>query len=142
MRSIIPTQDIKATGELFPVHGDECKKLATAVSMELFGCSVAEVARELECTTDEVFALAESPDYARVKNAMILNVRKLDQNELQGRMLQEADNAFDRMKELAESAEREDVRFNANKDLMDRALIAGSTNMAPDELRITLIKRR
>ena len=143
MKQIIPNQLIERGTSLFPVVGEDCNKLTTVVSMELFGCSLGEVSRQLGCSVDEVMDIIQTEDYAFVKRKMIESVRTFDRKSLDGRILQEADNAFERMKDLANDAQREDVKFNANKDLLDRALVSGvkSGMNGADELRITIVKR-
>ena len=108
--------------------------------MELFGASKAEVARQIDGSIEDVDALCQTDEYFDIKSSIIDNVRKLDQRTLSGRIIQEANNAFDRIVELSESADREDVRYNANKDIMDRAMMTSAANQA-DELTITIKKR-
>lgn len=111
--------------------------------MELYGCELAEVAKELGMTPDEVLDITTSSDYAYVKSSMINSIRRMDSQTLAGRVNQEASEAFERMRDLADNAKREDVKFNANKDLLDRAMLNGLANSGQtDELRITIIKRR
>ena len=141
MRQIVPTQQIDSTAR-FPLQGKRCKECAMILAMELFGSPISQVADETGLSNEEIDALCNSPDYAFIKDAIINNIRKLDIHTFTGKVIQEADNAFKRMTELAENADREDVRFNANKDLMDRAMLANVASNNADELRITLIKRR
>ena len=141
MRQIIPTQQID-NAVRFPLQGERCKNYAMILAMELFGSPISQVADETGLTNDEIDIICNSPDYAFIKDALINNIRRLDQHTLTGKVIQEADNAFNRMTELATNADREDVRFNANKDIMDRAMLAGVNTADCDELRITLVKRK
>lgn len=141
MRQVIPTQQIDSAVR-FPLQGERCKECAMILSMELFGSPISQVADETGLTNEEIDAICNSPDYAFIKDAVINNIRRLDQHTFTGKVIQEADNAFKRMTDLAENADREDVRFNANKDLMDRAMLANVASSDVDELRITLIKRK
>ena len=141
MKAIIPTQQIIQTGEKFPVEGDVASMLCCLVSMELYGCSKAEIARQINGTIDDVDALIAMDEYVDVKMAIIDNIRRVDQNTLAGKIIQEANNAFERTVELSETAEREDVRFWANKDIMDRAMMTSAAQQA-DELTITFKKRK
>lgn len=141
MKAIIPTQQIIQTGEKFPVEGDTANMLCCLVSMELYGCSKAEIARQINGTIDDVDALIAMDEYADVKMAIIDNIRRVDQNTLAGKIIQEANNAFERTVELSETAEREDVRFWANKDIMDRAMMTSAAQQA-DELTITFKKKK
>lgn len=140
MKAIIPTQDIEQTGVQFPISGELASKICAVVTMELFGASKAEVARQIDGSIEDVDALCQTDEYFDIKSSIIDNVRKLDQRTLSGRIIQEANNAFDRIVELSESAYREDVRYNANKDIMDRAMMTSAANQA-DELTITIKKR-
>ena len=79
-------------------------------------------------------------EYADVKTAVIDNIRKLDQRTLSGKIMQQANDAFTRMVELSEGADREDVKYWANKDIMDRAMMTSAAAQA-DELTITFKKR-
>lgn len=141
MRQVVPTQTIDSSVR-FPLQGERCKEHAMILAMELFGSPISQVADETGLTNDEIDAICNSPDYAFIKDAVINNIRKLDQHTFTGKVIQEADNAFKRMTDLAENADREDVRFNANKDLMDRAMLANVAANDADELRITFIKRK
>lgn len=140
MKAIIPTQEITQTGEKFPVEGELCNKLCTVVTMALFGASKAEAAREINGSIEDVDTLISTDEYVDVYNRLIDNVRKLDQRTLSGRIMMAASNAFDRTVELSETADREDVRFWANKDIMDRAMMT-SVAAQSDELTITFKKR-
>lgn len=142
MRTIIPAQSIITDNAVFPLSGKDCGKYSTIVAMELYGCSIGEVARELECSVDEVMLICSSDDYNLIKRKIMDNLRKLDRQTLTGKIVQEANNAFDRMVELSESATREDVKMQANKDIMDRAFVANVAQTEADELRITFVKRR
>ena len=46
MKAIIPTQDIEQTGVQFPISGELASKICAVITMELFGASKAEVARQ------------------------------------------------------------------------------------------------
>lgn len=140
MKAIVLTQEVVPTGAKFPVEGDLVGKLSTVVCMELFGSSKAEVARAIGGTIEDVDAIILTDEYVEVKNEVINNIRELDQKTLSGRIIREADNAFNRIVELSEYAEREDVRYNANKDIMDRAMMTSAASQA-DELTITFKKR-
>lgn len=143
MRSIVPTQKIELAQQTFPVTGKQREIICNVVAMELYGCELAEVAKELGMTPDEVLDITTSSDYAYVKSSMINSIRRMDSQTLAGRVNQEASEAFERMRDLADNAKREDVKFNANKDLLDRAMLNGIANSGQtDELRITIIKRR
>lgn len=144
MRQIVPTQSIDRTSVRFPVSGDRCRQYAMIVSMELFGCSLAQVADETGLTSEEIDAICSSDDYGYIKQVLINNIRKLDQATLTGRIVSEASNAFERMVELSKDSDgkRDSVKFEANKDILDRALIANTAASEADELRITFIKRR
>ena len=143
MRQLVPTQSIEKASVRFPVTGDRCRNYAMICSMELFGCSLAQVADETGLTADEIDEICNSSDYAYIKQTMINNIRKLDQATLTGKIVSEASKAFDRMVELGESgSNKEMVKFNANKDILDRALIANTAAQEADELRITFVKRR
>ena len=144
MRQIVPTQSIDRTSVRFPVSGDRCRQYAMIVSMELFGCSVAQVADETGLTSEEIDAICSSDDYGYIKQVLINNIRKLDQATLTRRIVSEASNAFERMVELSKDSDgkRDSVKFEANKDILDRALIANTAASEADELRITFIKRR
>ena len=111
------------------------------LSMELYGCSKAEIARQINGTIDDVDALIAMDEYVDIKMAIIDNIRRVDQNTLAGKIIQEANNAFERTVELSETAEREDVRFWANKDIMDRAMMTSAAQQA-DELTITFKKKK
>lgn len=140
MKAIIPTQEIVQTGVQFPLEGEHAASLCCLITMELFGASKAEVARQIGGTIDDVDAIMATDEYVDVKNSIIDNIRRLDQRTLSGRIMQEANNAFDRIVELSECADREDVRYNANKDIMDRAMMTSAAAQA-DELTITFKKR-
>ena len=144
MRQIVPTQAIERTSVRFPVTGERCKNYAMIASMELFGCSIAQVSDETGLTSEEIDAICNSDDYAYIKQVLINNIRKLDQATLTGRIVSEASSAFERMVELSKESDgkKDSVRFEANKDILDRALIANTAVSEADELRITLIKRR
>ena len=144
MRQIVPTQSIDRTSVRFPVSGDRCRQYAMIVSMELFGCSIAQVADETGLTSEEIDAICSSDDYGYIKQVLINNIRKLDQGTLTGRIVSEASNAFERMVELSKDSDgkRDSVKFEANKDILDRALIANTAASEADELRTTFIKRR
>ena len=92
----------------------------------------------------EIDAICSSDDYGYIKQVLINNIRKLDQATLTGRIVSEASNAFERMVELSKDSDgkRDSVKFEANKDILDRALIANTAAAEADELRITFIKRR
>lgn len=144
MRQIVPTQSIDKSSVRFPVTGERCKQYAMIVSMELFGCSLAQVSDETGLSGEEVNAICDSEDYAYIKQVLINNIRKLDQATLTGKIVSAASEAFDRMVELSKDSDgkRDSVKFEANKDILDRALIANTATQEADELRITLIKRR
>ena len=144
MRQIVPTQSIDRTSVRFPVSGDRCRQYAMIVSMELFGCSIAQVADETGLTSEEIDAICSSDDYGYIKQVLINNIRKLDQATLTGRIVSEDSNAFESMVELSKDSDgkRDSVKFEANKDILDRALIANTAASEADELRITFIKRR
>lgn len=140
MKALIPTQQIIQTGERFPVEGDIGTALCILVTMELFGSSKAEIARQINGSIEDVDSICQTDEYVDVKRTIIDNIRKMDQNTLAGRIMQEANDAFDRTVELSENAEREDVRYWANKDIMDRAMMTSAARQA-DELTITFRKR-
>lgn len=144
MRQIVPTQSIDKSSVRFPVTGERCKQYAMIVSMELFGCSLAQVSDETGLSGDEINAICDSEDYAYIKQVLINNIRKLDQATLTGKIVSAASEAFDRMVELSKDSDgkKDSVKFEANKDILDRALIANTAAQEADELRITLIKRR
>lgn len=143
MRNIVPSQQLTKRTEKFPLEETVAMQYGTILAMELYGCALSEVARCLDMSVDQIKEICLTPDYMNIKNRAIHSIRELDKQTLVGRMASEADDAFERMRDLAESAKREDVKFNANKDLMDRAFVnsaiqAGSLS---DELRITIVKR-
>lgn len=143
MRSIVPTQNPELANKEFPITGYQRERICSILTMEMFGCSLASVAKEMGTTADEIISITESPDYAYIKQSMIAYMRKMDAVTLAGRVNQEATEAFERMSDLASSAKREDVRFNANKDILDRAMLNNvAANGQADELRITFVKRR
>lgn len=140
MKAIVPTQEIVQTGVQFPIEGEHATAMCCVIAMELFGASKAEVARQIGGTIDDVDAICCTDEYVDIKNSIIDNVRKLDQRTLSGRIMQQANDAFDRMVELSEGADREDVKYWANKDIMDRAMMTSAAAQA-DELTITFKKR-
>lgn len=144
MKQIVPAQSIDKNSVRFPVTGERCRQYAMIVSMELFGCSLAQVSDETGLSSEEVNAICDSEDYAYIKQTLINNIRKLDQATLTGKIVSAASEAFDRMVELSKASDgkKDIVKFEANKDILDRALIANTAAQEADELRITLIKRR
>lgn len=140
MKQLIPTEQIQQTGIQFPVEGEDAQKICCLVTMELFGSSKSEVARAINGTVDDVDDLCLTPEYARIKQTIIDNVRELDRRNLSGQIMQEAKSAFNRMVELSNDAAREDVKFNANKDILDRAMLTSAAAQS-DELTIKFVKR-
>jgi len=141
MKQIIPAQDIEQNDVTFPLMGERCKNYSIILMMQLYGCSLAQVVQETGLTANEVNQICDSQDYMFLKQTLINNIRKLDQKTLTGKILREANDAFDRMTELSMNAKKEDVRLEANKDILDRAMLTGSIDNS-DELRITFVKRR
>lgn len=140
MKALVPTQEIVQTGVKFPLEGEHANALCCLVTMELFGASKAEVARQIGGSIEDVDAIMATDEYADVKTTVIDNIRKLDQRTLSGKIMQQANDAFTRMVELSEAADREDVKYWANKDIMDRAMMTSAAAQA-DELTITFKKR-
>lgn len=142
MKQLVPAEIVEVTGEVYPVSGQRCSEYSVVLAMELFGCSVAQVVQETGLSEEEVNEICSSQDYQYIKQSMINNIRKLDRQTLSGRIAMEASEAFDRMTELSRDAKKEDVRLEANKDILDRAMLTGLQNSKTDELRITFVKRR
>lgn len=142
MKQIIPAQNIEKSNAIFPITGDRCKNYCMIVTMELFGCSISQVVSETGLSDDEINEICNSEDYNYIKQSLINNIRELDKKTLNGKIIQEATDAFNRMVELSVDAKKEDVRLEANKDILDRAMISGTNLNEADELRITFVKRR
>ncbi len=141
MKAIIPSKENKVDSAPFPLEGREADVLCCVLAMELYGSSLAEVARQIGGTVDDVRAVCESKDYAMVRNTLLNNVRKIDQQTLSGRMIREAQDAFDRVVELSkDSGKRVDVQLWANQDILNRAMINNVAQQS-DELTITFKKR-
>ena len=142
MKQIIPAQNVEKSNEIFPVTGDRCKNYCMIVAMELFGCSISQVANETGLSDNEINEICNREDYNYIKQSLINSIRQLDKNTLNGKIIQEATDAFNRMVELSVDAKKEDVRLEANKDILDRAMLSGTNLNEADELRITFVKRR
>lgn len=142
MKQLVPSQSTSVSGEVFPIEGGRATQYSQILCMELFGCSLAQVSHEMSLSKEEIEDICNNEDYQYIKNVMMSNLRKLDQATLSGRIAKEASEAFERMTELSKEAKKEDVRLEANKDILDRALLTNSQVGECDELRITLVKRR
>lgn len=142
MKQLIPSQKVESNNVSFPLEGDRCKNYCIVITMELFGCTIAQVSHETGLTVDEIQEICNSEDYHFIKQNLINSIRRLDQDTLSGRILQEASEAFNRMTELSRDAKKEDVKLEANKDILDRAMLTNTVNQQADELRITFVKRR